>query len=696
MLEHNFFGKYQLGKSNDPYAFVITDASKRLAYFSGWIPGSNTLIGFTNDGPTTILLGPGLTLSPTNVLSASGAGDNWGTQVVNHDATLTGDGASTPLGIASNGATTGQTLVWDGTAWTPMTIVGSDNWGTQIVMHDVTLDGAGTTTSPLTIAQQAAVAGQLLAWNGTTWAPTAPFALTDGSGTTLTSPTQVDWNGTITSPVVIDGTNTQSITYKDLSMQLTAVGLATDANNYREQLTKTSSGSTFRQTNTTFGTESILWLNPNSETVLSSYNTANDTATIIVTENSGAPIARMGVSLANVAITQITTDTTGIYMQGLNNSTTTSILYYDPTTFEVYYGAAPSGAGTLTAANDVRIDTGVILRGSNSKSLPLGSQFTYTTYNHLNSFNDAWLGTDFAGTVAVTINNDNNVIFGYEADDLTVNPATAITGFYWHYANASLAVGTHVRANITSLSPSSYMFGINHAIFGEGSAIVGGYNNTIDSDSSFVAAGNEHIITATNSFIGAGYQNTAAGGYSAITGSFNTTAGLYSVADGYYNLSPSYASIAGGVGNVTFTNQDPSNWISLDVIESMGNSNMPSATQSNFRTTLKNGSVQFRNNNGVATIESQATPKAALEVVSLTQGILPTRFNNAQATARLTYITSNPSNEEGYTDPSFVANNRPTSDVDDREGEFWYNYEVRSNQRVVWDSISAALIIQNY
>lgn len=48
-----------------------------------------------------------------------------------------------------------------------------DNWGTQVVEHDTTLAGNGTIASPLRIAQQAATNGQVLKWNGSTWAPAA-------------------------------------------------------------------------------------------------------------------------------------------------------------------------------------------------------------------------------------------------------------------------------------------------------------------------------------------------------------------------------------------------------------------------------------------------------------------------------------------------------------------------------------------
>ncbi len=103
--------------------------------------------------------------------------DSWGTQVVQKDATLSGDGTSAnPLKIAHQGAQIGQVLKWNGTTWVPdddnvATPGSGDNWGTQTVVADNTLDGNGTNLSPLRIAQQGAAAGQVLKWNGTTWVP---------------------------------------------------------------------------------------------------------------------------------------------------------------------------------------------------------------------------------------------------------------------------------------------------------------------------------------------------------------------------------------------------------------------------------------------------------------------------------------------------------------------------------------------
>jgi hypothetical protein len=48
---------------------------------------------------------------------------------------------------------------------------GADNWGSQSVVSNATLEGSGTPASSLKIAQQGATSGQVLKWNGSTWLP---------------------------------------------------------------------------------------------------------------------------------------------------------------------------------------------------------------------------------------------------------------------------------------------------------------------------------------------------------------------------------------------------------------------------------------------------------------------------------------------------------------------------------------------
>lgn len=63
---------------------------------------------------------------------------------------------------------------------------GSDNWGSQTAFTDNTLKGNGLAGNPIGIAQQSAQTGQVLKWNGTTWAPGDDIIGSGSSGGTVT------------------------------------------------------------------------------------------------------------------------------------------------------------------------------------------------------------------------------------------------------------------------------------------------------------------------------------------------------------------------------------------------------------------------------------------------------------------------------------------------------------------------------
>ena len=110
----------------------------------------------TNELQTISLSGSDLTLSEgggTVTLPAGGVSDNWGTQAVASDATLSGDGTNgDPLGVVGD-LTDDQTLsivgndlsISDGNT---VSIPG-DDWGTQAAASDATLSGDGTSGDPL-------------------------------------------------------------------------------------------------------------------------------------------------------------------------------------------------------------------------------------------------------------------------------------------------------------------------------------------------------------------------------------------------------------------------------------------------------------------------------------------------------------------------------------------------------------------
>lgn len=128
-------------------------------------------------------------------LSGSGTGDDWGAQVVTTNLTLSGAGTTgSLLGIAQQGATNGQALVWStaNNRWVPATIPsGADDWGTQVVEHSAEFIGDGTASVPLELAP-GTTNGQVLKWNGSNWVPGTDL----NSGNTYAAGTGITVTGT--------------------------------------------------------------------------------------------------------------------------------------------------------------------------------------------------------------------------------------------------------------------------------------------------------------------------------------------------------------------------------------------------------------------------------------------------------------------------------------------------------------------
>lgn len=79
-----------------------------------------------------------------------------------------------------------------------------DNWGSQTVQTNPTLSGVGTGGNPLGLAQQNAQSGQVLKWNGSVWAPADDIISSGTNGGTVT---QINTSSGITGgPITASGT----------------------------------------------------------------------------------------------------------------------------------------------------------------------------------------------------------------------------------------------------------------------------------------------------------------------------------------------------------------------------------------------------------------------------------------------------------------------------------------------------------
>lgn len=178
----------------------INELSNNSVASNNIINGSIAAADLNSMGATNgqVLSYNGTAWAPTTLMGG-GAGDNWGTQTAQTDVTLSGNGSPlNPLGIAAQGATNGQVLKYTGVAWVPA----DDTWGTQVVIANPTIAGNGTAGNPLRIAAQSATAGQVLQYTGATWAP-ATISGDDWGAQTAKTDVTLEGEGTVANPLKI-------------------------------------------------------------------------------------------------------------------------------------------------------------------------------------------------------------------------------------------------------------------------------------------------------------------------------------------------------------------------------------------------------------------------------------------------------------------------------------------------------------
>jgi hypothetical protein len=111
---------------------------------------------------------------------AAGAGDNWGTQTVQRDSTLAGNGtAGSPLKIAQQSATIGQCLKWNGTSWVP---------GDYTVMGGEFISGNGISVNPVEVNRITKIQDSLYGTGGYAVNTPRTIALTGWNATYTSTP----------------------------------------------------------------------------------------------------------------------------------------------------------------------------------------------------------------------------------------------------------------------------------------------------------------------------------------------------------------------------------------------------------------------------------------------------------------------------------------------------------------------------
>jgi hypothetical protein len=162
-------------------------------------------------------------LLATNVQSAideldaaiAASGDNWGSQVAQTTARLTGNGtAGSPLDIAQQAATNGQVLKWNGTSWAP----DNDNNTTYSAGNGISLSGTTFSVAAGTgLTQDASGLSHAAHTGDATGASALTVVGIQGRAVASTAPTSnqvLKWNGTNWAPAADDGgTDSQNLSY---------------------------------------------------------------------------------------------------------------------------------------------------------------------------------------------------------------------------------------------------------------------------------------------------------------------------------------------------------------------------------------------------------------------------------------------------------------------------------------------------
>lgn len=401
--------------------------------------------------------------------------------------------------------------------------------------------------------------------------------------------------------------------------------------------------------------------------------------------------------------------------------------------------------------HDLRLNGTLAERGSDDPSSANGAAFLHHNYSHLSGFNDHWMGANGIWFPTTTIRNDGDFFVGFR-DPYGV--AFENNGFIFDYSKAAFSGGVNSTTHFNALgnyafnwSQRSTASGASAKNFGDFSTVSSndafnfGYLSTVSGNfsgnfgRSGTVSGSESVNFAPSGNVsGNGSMNFGQFGNVSSSNAVNT--GDLGVVSGFRGMNFGYQGNVSGVhafnsaqngtvsgGGATFLGINPI--VFTGQISASGGdfankffvigNGLDITTRSNALTMTQAGYTQIWTNEvatGItAKAANQVTPKAAFEVVSKTQGILIPTLNSTDAATRLAAMAT-ASFTKLMIDPSGAANNRvlqPAADytgdgssdpagyyVHDNEGEMWYNVELRTHQRIVWDSISAAYIIQTF
>lgn len=486
---------------------------------------SGNPMGIAQQGATTgqVLKWNGTAWTPANETGS----DNWGTQTATTNATLSGNGTSgNPLAIAQQGAANGQVLQWNGTIWAPATITGGvgDNWGTQVVQTNTTLTGNGTSSTPLALAQQGATTGQLLQWNGTAWVPVTLTGDNWGTQTAVTSGA-ISGNGTTATPIILaqqGATNNQVLKWNG-----TAWTPKNDSLGWGSQVAQTNA--TLAGNGTSANPLKLAQQSAINGQVLKWNNTSN---TWIPSDDMGYDDWGTQTVVRNATLTGNGTTTTPLALaqQGATNG---QVLKWNGTTWL----PANDSIGTGGSGGSYTANNGLTLTGSNFAlgGTLLGATVINTTQTNNLALTGLWTGFD--DDSILTSNAANGIINRQHRDRVNYWRKDASSNI--SYSAGKVSIGNtvpkakfYLEHNTTISDTTAYIVTNSTATTGNTSLIIDNINTTLSSGVG---------VSSTAGFIGLrgraiGTANSAAGQHTGVHGfasgnTLGTTYGVTGAAD---------------------------------------------------------------------------------------------------------------------------------------------------------------------
>lgn len=249
-------------------------------------------------------------------------GDNWGSQVAQVTTRLTGDGtAGLPLDIAQQGATSGQTLKWNGSSWSPANDLDTSGYNINFSISGDTLyitDGASTKFVNL-LPYKDNTDAQTLSIDSVTITAGRRFALSISNGNTI----------------YFDDRDNQQIDTFSISGQVVSLSIQRDGQPAKTITLPTADGSETIVTGAngvvvtgsgTSGTPYVVAPPAGTDTQTLRYNGTTLTANSAMTNNG----AQIGINSAPDASYRLkvkqSTDTDGIAVE--RSSSTSKLLMY--------------------------------------------------------------------------------------------------------------------------------------------------------------------------------------------------------------------------------------------------------------------------------------------------------------------------------------------------------------------------------